>query len=204
MQSLVRLDSSDRAGECHIYYISTIKSTLRVPPERFDQDLKVILLELARESLEERIFEQLGFIVAVLEAGGITTGRLIPGDGGAFYDCDFKVLSYIPERGEVIEGAIVELIDFGAFIRVSTIDALCHVSQMGDDFFSYNSGQDILMGKQTTLSLRRNDYVRGRIVVVGMQRNAIRVGVTMRQPGLGKMEWIEDWKKGIETIKEAA
>ncbi|MHA2252153.1 MAG: DNA-directed RNA polymerase [Candidatus Kariarchaeaceae archaeon] len=185
-----------------IYYISTIRSTLRVPPQRFDENLKEILLELARESLEERIFEKLGFIVAVLEAGGVTMGRLIPGDGGAFYDCDFKVLSYIPERGEVVEGAVIELIDFGAFIRVSTIDALCHVSQMANDFFSYNSGQDILSGKQSDLTIRRNEVVRGRIVVVGMQRNAIRVGLTMRQPGLGKLEWIDDWKKELVEGKQ--
>ncbi|MHA2089904.1 MAG: DNA-directed RNA polymerase [Candidatus Kariarchaeaceae archaeon] len=182
--------------------MSTIRSTLRVPPQRFDEELKEILLELARESLEERIFDKLGFIVAVLEAGGVTTGRLIPGDGGAFYDCDFKVLSYIPERGEVVEGAVIELIDFGAFIRVSTIDALCHVSQMANDFFSYNSGQDILIGKQSNLTLRRDEIVRGRIVVVGMQRNAIRVGITMRQPGLGKLEWIDEWKTGLAEQKQ--
>ncbi|MHA2502053.1 MAG: DNA-directed RNA polymerase [Candidatus Kariarchaeaceae archaeon] len=180
-----------------MYYISTIRSTLRVPPQRFDEDLSEILLELARESLEEHIFEDIGFIVAVLEAGGVETGRLIPGDAGAFYECDFKILSYIPERGEVIEGEVVELIDFGAFIRVSTIDALCHVSQMANDFFSYNSGQGLLIGKQSKLTIRPNDVVRGRIVVVGMQRNAIRVGVTMRQTGLGKMEWIEEWKEKL-------
>ena len=187
-----------------IYYISTIKYTLRVPPNRFDQNLTEILLELARESLEERILEKLGFIVAVLEAGDITIGRLIPGNAGAFYDAEFKILSYIPERGEVIEGQVIELIDFGAFVRVSTIDALCHVSQMADDFFSYNSGQDILIGKQTNLTIRRDEIVRGRIVVVGLQRNAIRVGVTMRQPGLGKLDWIDEWKSGIVEKREAA
>lgn len=177
-----------------IYYVSKIRSTLRVPPQRFDEDLGQILLELARDSLEERIFDDLGFIVAVLEAGGVEIGRLIPGDAGAFYDAEFTVLNYIPERGEVIEGQVIELIDFGAFIRVSTIDALCHVSQMANDFFSFNRGQDVLIGKQTNLTIRQDDVVRGRIVVVGMQRNAIRVGVTMRQTGLGKLEWIEEWK----------
>jgi DNA-directed RNA polymerase subunit E' len=67
---------------------------------------------------------------------------------------------------------------------------------MANDFFSYNSGQEILIGKQdSSLTVRRDDVVRGRIVVVGMQRNAIRVGVTMRQNGLGKMEWIQKWKE---------
>jgi DNA-directed RNA polymerase subunit E' len=178
-----------------LYHISTINHTLRVPPDRFDENLHDILLGLARESLEERIFEDLGFIVAVLDAGNVEIGHLIPGDAGAFYDCDFKVLSYKPERGEVIEGPVIELIDFGAFVRVATIDALVHISQMANDYFSYQSGQDVLIGKQTGLDIRRDDIVRGRIVVVGMQRNAIRVGVTMRQAGLGKLEWIDEWKQ---------
>ncbi|MCY3410322.1 MAG: DNA-directed RNA polymerase [Candidatus Heimdallarchaeota archaeon] len=181
----------------NIYYVSNIKYTLRVDPSRFDDNLTDILLELARDSLEERIFEGLGFIVAVLEAGDVTTGRLISGDGGAFYNSEFKVLSYLPERGEIIEGQVKELIDFGAFIRVSTIEALCHVSQMADDFFSYHAGQEKLVGKKSDKQVFIDDVVRGKIVVVGMQRNAMRVGVSMRQAGLGKLEWIEEWKNQL-------
>lgn len=185
-----------------MYYVSKIQSTLRVSPDRFDDDLEAILLELARDSLEERIFEKLGFIVAVLDAEGVTIGRLISGDGGAFYNCDFTVLSYLPERGEVIEGQVKELIDFGAFIRVSTIEALCHVSQMADDFFSYHAGQEKLVGKKDGKQIFIDDVVRGKIVVVGMQRNAMRVGVSMRTPGFGKLEWIEEWKRELMESDE--
>lgn len=180
-----------------IYYVSKITSTLRVAPNRFDDNLEEILLELARESLEERIFENLGFIVAVLDAEGVSTGRLISGDAGGFYNCNFTVLSYLPERGEIIEGQVKELIDFGAFIRISTIEALCHVSQMADDFFSYHAGQEKLEGKKSNKQIFIDDVVRGKIVVVGMQRNAMRVGVSMRQAGLGKLEWIDEWKEGL-------
>ena len=103
-----------------------------------------------------------------------------------------------------MESEIVELIDFGAFIRVSNLDALCHVSQMADDFFSYESGQDVLIGKKTGLALRVGDIVRGKIVVVGLQRNAIRVGITMRQPGLGALPWIDEWKAEQTALREAA
>ena len=89
-----------------MYYISTIKSTLRVPPSRFSENLSDILLELARDSLEERIYDKIGFIVAVLEAGTVDEGHLIPGDAGAFYECDFKILSYIPESQ--VEDQVVE------------------------------------------------------------------------------------------------
>jgi DNA-directed RNA polymerase subunit E' len=75
---------------------------------------------------------------------------------------------------------------------------------MADDFFSYQSGQDVLIGKKTGLALRVGDIVRGKIVVVGLQRNAIRVGITMRQPGLGKLEWIDEWKEEQTALREAA
>ncbi len=74
---------------------------------------------------------------------------------------------------------------------------------MADDFFAYHAGQDMLQGKKSKLTIRVGDIVRGRIVVVGIQRNAIRVGITMRQAGLGKLEWIEEWKKKQLELREA-
>lgn len=187
-----------------MYYISTITDTLRVPPNRFDENLKEILLELARESLEERITPELGFIVSVLEAKEVGEGKLIPQDGGAFYPCQFKVLSYKPEKGEIIEGRVVEITDFGAFIQVSTIEALCHMSQIGDDFFRYQQSNKAMIGKESGKRLDVDDIVRGRIIVIGIQRKAIKIGVTMRQPGLGKMEWITEWKKMLLEKRDAA
>lgn len=181
-----------------MYYVSELVDTLRVPPSRFDDDLQDILLELARDSLEERIIPELGFIVSVLEAQEVGKGKLIPQDGGAFYPCQFKVLSYKPERGEVIEGRVVELTEFGAFVQVSTIEALCHMSQIGDDFFRFRSSDRALVGKETGKRIDVDDIVRGRIIVVGMQKKAIRVGITMRQAGLGKMEWVNEWKAELE------
>ncbi len=181
-----------------MYYISQITDTLRVPPSRFDEDLKSILLELARDSLEERIFPELGFIVAVLEAEEIGKGRLIPQESGAFYPCVFKVLCYKPERNEIVQGKVVEVVDFGVFIQVSTVECLCHKSQMGDDYFVYKESDNSLVGRDTGRRVNRDDVIRGRIAVVGLQKNAVRVGITTRQAGLGKLEWIEEWKRELE------
>lgn len=185
-----------------MYYISQITDTLRVPPNRFDEDLKSILLELARESLEERIFPELGFIVAVLEAEEIGKGRLIPQESGAFYPCVFKVLCYKPERNEIVQGRVVEVVDFGVFIQVSTVECLCHKSQMGDDYFVYKDSENALVGRETGRRVGRDDIIRGRIAVVGLQKNAVRVGITTRQAGLGKLEWIEEWKKELEEKRK--
>ncbi len=185
-----------------MYYISQITDTLRVPPSRFDEDLKSILLELARESLEERIFPEIGFIVAVLEAEEVGKGRLIPQESGAFYPCVFKVLCFKPERNEIVQGRVIEVVDFGVFIQVSTVECLCHKSQMGDDYFIYKDSENALIGRDTGKRVGIGDIIRGRVAVVGMQKNAMRVGITTRQPGLGKMEWIEEWKHELQEKRE--
>ncbi len=181
-----------------MYYISQITDTLRVPPNRFDEELKSILLELARDNLEERVFPELGSIVAVLEAEEVGKGKLIPQDGGAFYPCKFKVLCYKPERNEIVEGRVVDVVDFGIFIQVSTIECLCHRSQMGDDFFQYKQSDQAMIGRDSGKRVSIGDTYRGKVAVVGMQKANIRVGITSRQAGLGKLEWIEEWEKQFE------
>jgi len=102
----------------------------------------------------------------------------------------------------VIEGEVVEIADFGAFVRVGPVDALLHVSQLLDDFISYDERQGVLMGKETRRKLMTRDHVRVRITAVSLGRGggSGKVGVTARQPFLGKIEWI---KKDLEKIKGA-
>jgi len=48
----------------------------------------------------------------------------------------------------VIEGEVVEIADFGAFIRVGPIDALLHVSQLMDDYISYDENKEYSWAKK--------------------------------------------------------
>ena len=56
------------------------------------------------------------------------------------------------------------------------------------------------MGKETKRKLTTGDHVRVRITAVSLGRGggSGKIGVTARQPFLGKIEWIE---KDIEKIK---
>jgi DNA-directed RNA polymerase subunit E' len=99
---------------------------------------------------------------------------------------------------EVLEGEVVEIADFGGFLRIGPVDSLLHVSQLLDDFISYDEKQGILMGKETGRTVKRGDVMRVRIVAVSFPtgRSTGKTGVTARQPFLGKLEWIqEDLKK---------
>jgi DNA-directed RNA polymerase subunit E' len=63
---------------------------------------------------------------------------------------------------------------------------------------SYDEKQGVLLGKETKRKLSSGDKVRVRITAVSLGRagSSGKIGVTARQPGLGKLEWIKiDTKK---------
>jgi len=99
----------------------------------------------------------------------------------------------------------VEIADFGAFVRIGPIDALLHVSQLMDDFISYDEKQGVLLGKETRRKLVSGDQVRVRIteVSLGKAGSSGKIGVTARQPFLGKLDWIEyDLQKTREPAEK--
>ena len=184
-----------------------IQDTVRVDPSRFGEVLEEVVLEICRENYEGIINSDLGLIIAVTAIEDIGVGKLIPGDGAAYHDVTFNILSYKPEDHEIVEGEVVEATDFGLFVRLGCIDALIHVSQVYDDFFSYD-GKHALQGRESNRIIRVGDKIRARVIAISLTKNAIRMGLSMRQQGLGAKTWIEEWVKesagenGEETEKE--
>lgn len=178
---------------------------MRIPPEKFDQALDVVTHEELSGKFEGIVSTELGFVVAVTNMEVSPVGRVIPGDGATYHTVSFTLLSYYPEVQEIVEGEVVEVEDFGAFIRVGPIDALLHVSQVIDDFVSYDERRGALMAKSTGRLLAQGDTVRGRITVVSLGRGGSsgKIGMTMRQPFLGKLEWIgADVEKANQQLEE--
>jgi DNA-directed RNA polymerase subunit E' len=126
-------------------------------------------------------------------------GKIIPGDGATYHKVSFNLLTFYPKIQEIVEGEVVEIADFGAFVRIGPVDALLHVSQLMDDFISYDEKQGVLLGKETKRKLTTGDQVRVRITAVSLGKTGSsgKIGVTARQPFLGKLEWIEHETKRI-------
>ncbi|NHJ39123.1 MAG: DNA-directed RNA polymerase [Asgard group archaeon] len=185
-----------------LYYIAEVRDTIRVVPNRFGDNLEEVVLDICRETFEGTISKELGLTIIVMEVLDIGPGRLVPGDGAAFYDVLFTTLNYLPEDREFVIGDVVEVTDFGVFLRLGCVDALCHVSQVSDDFFSYNSKQGALIGRDSQKRISVGDRVRARITHVSIGKSLIRIGVTMRQAGLGVESWVEEWKKASTSKKK--
>jgi len=185
-----------------VYYVAEVRDTIRVVPNRFGEDLEEVVLEICRETFEGTISKDLGFTVVVIDLLDIGPGRLVPGDGAAFYDVIFTTLNYLPEDREFVIGDVVEVTDFGVFLRLGCVDALCHVSQVSDDFFAYDSKRGALIGRESQKIISVGDRVRARVILVTIGKSQIRVGVTMRQAGLGVESWVKEWREQ-DTSKKA-
>ncbi|MEM2094968.1 MAG: DNA-directed RNA polymerase [Candidatus Bathyarchaeia archaeon] len=190
-----------------MFSLITVEDIVRIPPNKFGQELESVTYEELKAKYEGIIGKEYGFVIAVVDMKVNPIGKIIPGDGATYHTVTFTLLSYFPEVQEVVEGEVVEIEDFGAFVRVGPIDALLHVSQVIDDFVSFDERQGALLAKESGRVLKKDDIVRARITVVSFSRGDAsgKVGMTMRQPFLGKLEWIEqDLKKfrAQQTVKK--
>jgi DNA-directed RNA polymerase subunit E' len=177
-----------------MYLLTQRENVVRIPPERLGDDLDDVVNQLARESYEGKI-EGDSLTVLIQKIEPIGPGRIVHGDGAVYQTVKYKALIFKPIQQEIVEGAVVEILKFGAFVRFGPLDGLLHISQVMDDRIDIDDVNQRLIGKDTKRDLRVGDKVRARIVALSLnERNPreSKIGLTMRQPGLGKMEWIAD------------
>jgi len=183
-----------------MFKVITVEDTVRVPPDRFGEPLEEVVMDLLRKNYLGITDKDVGTVLSIMELKEVGVGRVIMGDGASYHDVVFDTLVFKPEPNEVVQGEVVEIVDFGAFVRIGPLDALAHVSQVMDDFVGYDRKKGALYGKEKKLTLKEGDKVRARVVSVGIRRGkGGKVGLTMRQPGLGKLEWIEEARKGEKS-----
>ena len=186
-----------------MFYKSTVHDHVRVPPNLFGMEPRDAIIKVIRREYSAFISRDIGIVIDVLGIKTLGEGILIPGDGASYYDTVFELLAFKPEMQEVVVGKIRDIADFGAFLNLGPIEGMIHISQTMDDFVSF-SKEKVLTGKETKRILRVGDTCRARIIAVSYKDiNNPKLGLTMRQPGLGKLEWVEeDSKKEIKDTKE--
>src|SRR2546426_4707674 len=177
-----------------MFRIVTVEDVVRIPPQKFGQPIDEVAREQIKLKYENYVDEELGYVILVTDVDVETTGKILPGDGSTHHKALFKLLTFFPELHEVVEGEIVEVTDFGAFVRIGPEDALLHVSQIMDDFITYDEKHGVLAGRESHRNLGKGNMVRGRIIAVSFPRGGSggKIGITLRQPVLGRIEWIEE------------
>lgn len=180
-----------------MYNVVNVSDRVRVPPEYFGMDLDKAIVQIVRDKYERRMDPETGIVLAIWNAQSQGDGVVIPGDGAAHMDVTFDALVFKPAINEIIESEVTEIVEFGAFVTLGPVEGLIHLSQIANDFLSYNKRTGMLSGKESKKVLRKGEQVCAKISTVSMKNNVsdTKIGLTMRPEGLGKGEWIEQREK---------
>jgi DNA-directed RNA polymerase subunit E' len=80
---------------------------------------------------------------------------------------------------------------------------MIHISQTMEDYVSM-SKTGTLSGKVSKRNLAKGDNCIARIVAISYKSGEPKIGLTMRQAGLGKVEWMKEDKKKRESDAKKA
>src|SRR3989344_6657393 len=181
-----------------MFSISTLTDVVRIPPKLFGESLKKAAITILREKYESMINPDLGYVIMILDTKVDKMGKIVSGDGGTYHKVEFSALTFYPKLQEIVRGEIVEITDFGAFVRIGATDALLHLSQVMDDYLKSDVKSGMILANQSGRTLKVGSTLRARITAVSLGKAAAmgKIGITCRQPFLGADEWIaEEIKK---------
>ena len=189
-----------------VFSISTLVDVVRIPPSLFGTTLKKAAVNILKEKYESMINAELGYIIMILDAKVDEMGKMIAGDGGTFHKVQFEALTFYPKLQEIVQGEIVDITDFGAFVRIGPTDALLHLSQVMDDYLKSDVKMGLILANQSGRTLKVGSTLRARITAVSLGKAAAmgKIGITCRQPFLGADEWIEEEIKKADGSSEPA
>ncbi len=174
-----------------MFYLTEVEDYVRVAPKLFGLPTREAVEKQLKETYSDYYDKEVGRVVSVVNIIEIGEGVIIPGDGAAYYNSKFRVLAWKPELQELVFGIIAEITNFGAFIDMGVMRGMIHISQTMDDYVSF-SKSNTLTGKASKRSLKTGDLCMARVVAISHKGDEPKIGLTMRQPGLGKLDWIKE------------
>ncbi|MCX8202533.1 MAG: DNA-directed RNA polymerase [Candidatus Micrarchaeota archaeon] len=187
-----------------MYKVLTVSDTIRVPPSYFAMELNSSILRILQDRYERKVDLENGVVLKIWNIHDIKGGRVVLGDGAAYYDVKYNVLTYIPETHEVLNGEVTEVMDFGVFINIGPFDGLVHLSQIANDFITFDKKSGNLLLKGSKHTVKKGDVVRAKIVSVSMKPTIpeTKIAMTMKGDGLGNISWLYEEEKPKKTKKE--
>ncbi len=178
-----------------MYMLTEVEKVVRIPPKDLNDDIESVIDRLTWEAYEGRLGEDKNFTLLIKNVRTDGPGRIVHGDGAVYQTVKYDQVVFRPRDNEIVEGAVVEVLKFGAFVRIGPLDGLLHISQVMDDRVDIDESNQRLVGKETGRYLAVGDVVRARIVSIDLNEKnpqESKIGLTMRQPGLGKLQWLEE------------
>jgi DNA-directed RNA polymerase subunit E' len=186
-----------------MFYEIDVEDYVRVEPKLFGLKTSNAVAKQLQETYSNYHDKEIGEVIGVISVSEVGDGIIIPGDGAAYYNSKFKLIVWKPEMQELTFGIIDEITNFGAFMNLGVMQGMIHISQTMEDFVSFST-TNTLLGKDSKKVLKKGDACLARVVAISYKGDDPKIGLTMRQPGLGKVDWIKEEKKKNKAVVRKA
>ena len=186
-----------------MFQIIDAEDVVRVEPLNFSESLNKMAEKMLKIKYESTLSPEFGYIILIINVKADKVGKILPSDGATYHNVNFKILAYLPKLQEVVEGEVVEITDFGAFVRIGPTDALLHLSQITDEYLNSDVRQGQITAQQSSRTISVGTKMRVRVTALSLARGSSmgKIGVTCRQPFLGAIDWIEEDLKKTDLKK---
>lgn len=191
-----------------MYFIYEVEEWVGVSPDIAftSQDLDRDVLRILRRELEGKVDEELGYIIAVIEAKVIDEGIVTPlgGDPDIYFPVRYKVLTFRPIIQEVVKGVVSKVESGSLFVKLGPrlAEGIVPRQQVMDGEVRLTPDRRGFQSPTGDKVVREGDVVKARIVSYAKATSrpayVMKIGLTMRQPYLGKDEW---WEEKAKTVK---
>ncbi len=151
----------------------------------FGKPLKRSAEAILVERYSSRIDPNLGFVISV---NNITMdGRgLVSMTGETIHKVEFDAITFLPKLHELTMGEIIEITDYGAFVRIGPTDAVLHVSQISTSPSRIDTKSGLIFNPDMKNPLRVGSKLRARITAISYGKdNAMKIGLTCNEQTLG-------------------
>jgi len=190
-----------------MYKKLVLLDAIRVPPDRIYGNTRDAIKDELKKKLEGRIERDVGLILTVNDIIEMDEGHILFGDAGVYFNVKFSALAYEPLEQEIVEGEVIDIVRFGIFVNIGPFDGLVHISQISSGYISYDEKNARLVEKETGRSITVRDIVRARITTISINEldaRGTKINLTMRQPYLGKLEWIKEELKEDASVQDVS
>jgi DNA-directed RNA polymerase subunit E' len=172
-----------------MFMVSRISDVIRIPPDRMGEPLEKVSRDILNEKYAGLYDRDLGIIIGAFDLEIDPIGRMIHNDAGTYHNAEMSVLSFKPMLQEVVEAPVIDIKDFGIFVRLGPVDGFIHKSQISDEYVEYDPTRPCFILRDSNRLIEIGDMVRARIVALSFspERREVRIQLTMRQPYLGKI-----------------
>ena len=182
-----------------MYMITQAERVVPIPPARLSENIEEVIDELTWKQCEGQFGPDKSITILIKNVKPKGPGRIVHGDGSVYQTVEFDQVVFKFKENEIIQGQVVQITKYGAFVKFGPLDGLLHISQVMDERVDCDEENQRLIGKDSGRSLNIGDIIRARIISMDInEKNPqdSKIGlVTRSQPGLGKLEWIEEDEK---------